>query len=457
MTIFRHAAIHRRSCPRITAGRRGVTIIEVLFAIGIAIVGLLGVIALIPVGTYHANRSLTSDSATRIGLAAQREFILRGYSSPDMWRGDFVGNDSPTDVTGWFPFLAPSASSKVTYMGFPLVPAPTAANSFSYSTGNTWVNANAAGQGYWNVPRGVHAFCIDPRLIATHTANHTIPASDRLVRFPYYLDNDSTTNSGQNYPRMRRISVAAAPTVFPNPAVVPNANDLTGPVTLAHANSIFISNDDLAIQVDDADKSVDPIPQMIEQLGNGAGPSVPVKQQYEGQYSWIATLAPKVGASNSASELYILSIVVFKQRSLALPGDNETTLPTERVVDFAVTSNGSTGSIEVRLAANADPTTGPVFAPEYLALSQGDWVLLQGATPAIPYFRWYQVIGAGGDAKASGNGMWERYVTLQGPEWLPATYPIPGATTAGQMVMVDGIVGVYQKTIRLETTSLWRN
>ncbi|HAY79796.1 MAG TPA: hypothetical protein DCY79_08320 [Planctomycetaceae bacterium] len=446
MTI-RQATIHRRSRLRITAGRRGLSIIEVLFAIGIAIVGLLGVIVLIPVGTYHANRSLTSDSATRIGLAAQREFVLRGYTSPDMWRGDFIAGNSPTGATNWFPFLAPSASTKVTYKGFPLVYA---------SNDNTWVNANSVGQGYWNVPRATHAFCIDPQLIATHTANHTIAATNRLVRFPYYLENASTTGSGQTYPRMRRISVATAPTPFPNPAIAATAGALTGPITLAHANSIFINNDDLAIQLDDADNSVAPTPQMIEQP-TGIIPAVPVKQQYQGEYSWIATLAPKVGASNSASELYILSIVVFKQRSLALPSDTDTTLPTERVVDFLTTTNSSTGSIEVRLAANAASAAGPAFAPEYLAVSQGDWVLLQGATPSIPYFRWYQVIGSGGDAKRDGNGFWEQYVTLQGPEWLPATYPVPGATTHGQMVIVDGVVGVYQKTIRLETTSLWRN
>ena len=450
--VIQRSTIHHSTRSRMVAVRRGLSIIEVMFAIGIAIVGLLGVIALIPVGTYHAERSLTSDSATRIGQSAQREFILRGYTSPDMWRGDFVNGDSPTGATGWFPFLAPSASSKTTYMGFPLTPA---ASSFSYATGNTWVNANSANQGFWNVPRGMHAFCIDPLLIATQTANHTVQASNRLVRFPYYLDDASTTGSGQNYPRMRRISVATAPTVFPNPAVLANANDLTGPITLAHANSIFVSHDDLALQIDEADKSVDPTPQMIEEPA-AVNPAVPIKQQYQGQYSWMATLAPKVGASNSASELYILSIVVFKQRSLTLPAPTDTTLPTERVVDFEVTSNGSTGSIEVQLAA--DPSINAAFTPEYLSLSQGDWVLLQGATPAIPYFRWYQVLGTGGDAKADGNGRWQRYVTLQGPEWLPATYPVvANPPTHGQMVIVDGIVGVYQKTIRLETTSLWRN
>ena len=82
--------------------------------------------------------------------------------------------------------------------------------------------------------------------------------------------------------------------------------------------------------------------------------------------------------------------------------------------------------------------------------------MLQGATPSTPYFRWYQVIGTGGDAKADGGGLWERYVTLQGPEWLPATYPVTGAATHGQMVIVEGIAGVYEKTIRLESTSLWR-
>ena len=65
---------------------RGVTVLEVLIAIGVAAVGLLGVILLVPLADHQMNRGLTLERANQVGANAFREFEVHGMHNPSNWR-----------------------------------------------------------------------------------------------------------------------------------------------------------------------------------------------------------------------------------------------------------------------------------------------------------------------------------------------------------------------------------
>ena len=71
------------------------------------------------------------------------------------------------------------------------------------------------------------------------------------------------------------------------------------------------------------------------------------------------------------------------------------------------------------------------------------------------FLDWYRIVGVGDvnppitNDTSIGN---DRFVTLHGPDW-------PTAVTAGQQVyatIVDGVTGVFQKSITLDGSSSWQ-
>ena len=118
------------------------------------------------------------------------------------------------------------------------------------------------------------------------------------------------------------------------------------------------------------------------------------------------------------------------------------------------------------------------MSAEALKLRSGDWVMLMQnlskGKPYSPLFRWYRVAesespywdgtqyleGRPIDHTIPGNqsrpGNFERDVTLIGPDWpwLATADSISGVPVI-YATLVTGVVAVYEKTIRLESSSLW--
>ena len=65
--------------------RRGVTLLEVLMSIGVVSIGLLGVVALIPVAGHEARQGVQNDAKALAGKRAFREFAVRGMADPSNW------------------------------------------------------------------------------------------------------------------------------------------------------------------------------------------------------------------------------------------------------------------------------------------------------------------------------------------------------------------------------------
>jgi len=88
--------------------RRGVSLMEVLFAIGVIAVGLFGVLALYPLGLNRVGQGTLADAAFREGQNAVQEFETRGMNRVDRWVQ--ADGSTPVLVPGTFdPRTRPAA------------------------------------------------------------------------------------------------------------------------------------------------------------------------------------------------------------------------------------------------------------------------------------------------------------------------------------------------------------
>ena len=65
--------------------KQGVTILEVLFSIGIVMMGLLGIASLIMVAGSQLTQGIRQDAITNLALSAEQEFESRNYNRADRW------------------------------------------------------------------------------------------------------------------------------------------------------------------------------------------------------------------------------------------------------------------------------------------------------------------------------------------------------------------------------------
>ncbi|MCH5375975.1 MAG: hypothetical protein JJ992_18555, partial [Planctomycetes bacterium] len=277
--------------------RRGSTLLEVMFSIGIVSVGLLGVLLVIPIAGSRTTRGTIADRADRMGRNAVRDFDVRLMRQPNTWTR--------------FNTLA----SPQVYVDYPARPTVSVPNP---PPGHPMISSRS--------------FCIDPLFISTHVYNAQqtgTPVDERTEFFPYYIPTANTET------RMQRISLRNQP----------NGNTGMG---VAQAYEVFMSGDDLVFDV----------PEDLNALPYQNFSTNATKRQSEGQFSWMATLTPQqdwlIDGSGSAqnTDLYILSIVVFHRRDMTMtmsytgadvPPDNE------RLVEVAAFDGSGYGGGDVLL------------------------------------------------------------------------------------------------------------
>lgn len=417
--------------------RRGVTIVEVLFAILITTVGLFGAIAVFPFASAQARRARLFDMMAVAGRSSFHDFDARGMRRPDMWLAWDQVNTS-------------------------FVPAMGVSNK-----------------------QVAESYCIDPRMIAAQTtyntagvpqllpfASYTGQLGGQCVQyFPYvepFLDGDKNSfrgtsenhadlnNNGNFDPLqfnplnktfdsslMRRITLRrSAGSLFP--------------MTLPQANSIFKIDDDLAYDRPDEDKSL-PATQSVIPL-SGALATVWGKRQSEGKISWLATLVPKFDISGVPGDEYVLSVVMLHDRPTDL--DRLDHLRERVVMGIWQDTNAATGGeIQLRVDYTNDESQ------EQLKLKPNDWVMVSGTYPVaalgayVTRYCWYRVSDCdpAPSAMKNTNGNiigYELYATLMGQDWNtnftspPGTYS--GVLPQVRVTIVQGAFAVYEKTVRLD-------
>lgn len=433
----------RRQPVRVRMARRGISLLEVLLSMFILTVGLLGVAALIPVGRYDLNQAAQADRGSTVGRAAFREVQIRDYLDQDRW---ITHDNLATDP--WFDFDDPDV--------WPLLSPLDAGNSV----------------------------CIDPLFVSRNvqlSIDTATPLPDDWLgeRFPYPLDNDPDpgydSTAYPNPPRMTRLTLRA----FPGGAF--QISDVV-------ADRVFRSQDDLVFD----EFAADPDGRPVQSFDLTSTP------QFLGNYSWLVTVSPVMGGaarmSSDRSE-FTVSVVVIQNRVLLEPsaaiGDRIGTAPSERTVyaDFIDNVGWRGGTVRLRLPVrDGDPNEAPAPAEQsdMPAVQPGQWIMLGAwlrdpmvffpdATAATPtptdlsldrraVFRWYQVTVANDlqyvDAANSVSGLpeWIQEVVISGADVWPVNEPFVNIyfdadedTTYPTLhaVIVDGVVGVYEKTVQL--------
>lgn len=396
--------------------RRGVTLLEVLFSIGIVAVGLLGVLVIIPLAGSRSTQGMIADGADRMGRNAVRMFDVQHMRDPTAWA-----------------YLVPT--TKLYHAYGKADPAAPALPTYLWKPGPA------------DLPRA-RSFCIDPLFISNQLASsgsNPIPVETRL--FPYYNEGFSASSPPAGVDaRLDRISLYAVP-------------GGTAGMSLEQAISIFMGSDDLVFSLG-TDRTAAPQQKFDSTSG---------KRQFEGKFSWMATLTPVFTALETdppsaikrdvAPERYVLSIVVLHRRDLALTsgGGSASEPDNERLVRVSSFASEGYGGGDVELATH-------VGRPECdLTCRVGQWVMLSAmvniapSTPT-PVFRWYRVMAVDEIQQASPTGPYTRNVTLQGFDWdniLRLQMLASPQATMTQATLLNGVVAVYEKTIELETSSMW--
>lgn len=403
--------------------RQGVTLLEVLFAILIASVALLGAIAVFPVALGTAKRGQVADLTSVAGQSAIHAFDAEYMRRPARW----LRWDTATSQPNFLP-----------------------------------VAFNESGNALFG-----RAFCIDPRGFEYNRQRDIAEGQDNSNLwswFPAVPETNPTPNAIPHSSRMVRLTLHNGNPAFPTTAV---------PMPFIQADKVFRIEDELIYERPD-DNSLP-----AQQLFTGGS-----RRQEEGRLTWMATLWPKVDARQLAAsttnpatidDKYVLSIVVFYNRTPDMEVPNNDDRPwnewTAKVLaaDF---HSGGVGGGEVTITTN-DPAQDPAFnAEEYVDVRRGSWLLLGRTIPTastpIQYFQWYRVSDAGDTVPAGGR--WQREVSLIGPDWpadlmprtvLSAYDPTTGAN-AGDLRLGDGVAEecdviivpnvahVYERTISLD-------
>jgi hypothetical protein len=426
------------------------TILEVLFAIMITSVGLLGAIAVFPVASEYARKGRLNDEVTVCADAAVHKMDAMGMRRPERWFA-FVDNgvNAPNTVGGALLTTAPA---------FPRT-----------------------------------SFCIDPRFTAQNVGNTSgnpywtyfpaFPRRPQAAAGPVSGPNDPDYTGNPGAPRMQRITLVygvpsgAAP-YLPNPF----------PMGRFQADLVFSFEDQLAYDRPGVQKgevaradNAEPAFQLYSpiKINNGAT-ILPGKREDEGKLSWMATLVPKIDRFTATLEdKYVLSIVVFYSRSpdLLIPNfaaPNKSANEWNAMILGTDFHSQGYGGGEVTITANN---------PDKLKMRAGDWLMLSGNVQAnvyedvggvqtlvprtVPMFKWYRISDADEDPYEQlpiGSGIWKRDVSLVGPDWdMQNVLPYSGGAPQGdfdgsgnpiyddvEVTIVPGIVAVSDRTVRLE-------
>ncbi len=437
--------------------RSAVTLVEVVFSIAVILIGLVGLVSVMPLAGYRAQEAVTMSIGASFGDAVLKEIQMRRWI-----RNLALIDYSTLEAVKYEPGLTTGPSLTLT-------------------------DANADP----NLHPKISAVCIDPLYIADRVDQNepflsVIGYNDAV--FPYYastplnaathdpLLNPSEPNPvaspGTNtwptaQPRMRRVGFGSL-SGFTRPFTFPD----TLIVGLEQARTIVESQNDVVF-TRPKDRSENARVNGLQAGGLEYGRRAP-----SGEYSWIATISPLPG-----NRFASVSVVVTRNRDRARdypstpetdPRDNGVN---ERIayVTFASGFSGGAGGT-VHLTSSANTAT---------SLVAGDWVMLSRRIPTVPtppppqlpyvdFHRWYRVVAVDGEPEEftplsstlletggaplpdpgfARTPVWRHKVLLDGPDWSFG-FPVPGSADGTFVdntfatIMTD-VVSVTERVIPL--------
>ncbi len=559
------------ACCHLPAAR-GISLIEVLFAMGILSVGILSLVMLIPLGAYELSESAKMDQSSTLGRASFRDLEVRAFLRPKLWVDTQLGClIDPTVPSGQrlvaYPYVPPivynmyakPAALQPVSVGSPqavgAVPDPSTAlyplpYNYPYTQGalsqplalpiNYPVPAAPTSPPTFYPPFAATdspVLILDPLMVATTGARYLTGQPNGAAQIPQYpvptaiyqwtdiqsFPYQPTYQAGA--PLVPRISVMSwplplfsggPPTAIAQQPIWPNtlpwitSNPWPGVslfyqpriMPLPLADRIFRSSDDLQYNAPDRDHD-----RPTALYANATA------QQSQGSFSWFVMISPNSSETDQSStsladplndptanlamvsamsgaKHFNVSVVICQNRSLDIPTALTANNPPGEWMVPAQVNGAGFGGGDVTLFAN-DANHGGWL----MSLHAGQWLMLSGINLSAevrlsgtnkmywPKFKtvanWYRIVAVD-DGSGLDTSLPYRNVTLNGPDWpvgiqLPPpvsfdqlSNPPPGVNYGPQYAqlmtdgtasiytfatIVDGVVGVYQKSITLDGDS----
>lgn len=374
---------------------KAATLLEVLFATVVLVVGLLGIATLIPFAARDAQEANNNNQALALGLAWADSFFARGFhkilpeTSEEAYRW-YWRNDPVLGPQSWQDFSTSPGGSYSQLSGTPI--------------GRQW---------------GAQPVCLDPYLMTSAVDTQLFDRGVKGYRaavFPYYddgydpLSNPTVATPGGtafDQPRMLRASLGY----------------FGGTLKLAPREliqGIFGSIDEVVADsyIDPAtetDVSRDlPATRLFVTGMNSANSKVALKSALEGRYTWMATVSPAEPFGNFNSADALISVVIMHKHKHSIDAGELPTAQGERLTVVQPLSGDFVGGAggRVRISCYSDIDS---------KLEIGSWIVLgrffeNSAGQCFPYFRWYRVVGMDGEPKVNGTA-WSREVVLDGPDF----------------------------------------
>ncbi len=386
------------------SARPGLSLLEVLISIGIITIGLLGTLAMFPVGAHKIGKANQYDRSTAVGQGAFHDIITRRLLRPD--------------ADAWVQ--------------------PNGGQQFVDGTGLGTTSPRGALRG--------EAFAIDPLWCSyVNDVDEGPHASLLRANFPVNPDapqSYTTTAPGTQWPAP---NIPGAPPLGRRTFAAAGG----GGIPSALAEMAFQSRDDLIFELPD-DRDL-PAKQLFKTFPPGdptasdypAGLSV-LHRQYTGDFSWMFTAVPK--SSSFGEDLYTVSVVVFHKRRL----DISPLKPPERMVQVDSNNNGTPGDIVGGYGGVEANLFVPAANRAYLEdIRAGEWVMLSASTANGPIFKWYRVTSTQDEIQDDGSGAFTRWVSLAGADLDPSTLgPV-------YVSLFEGAIAVFEKTMRVEGSSMY--
>ena len=486
--------------------RSAVTLIEVIFSIGVILIGLLGLLSILPLAGQRAQDSVGLSVAPVLASNVQAELNAEKFFNSNRLRSITTSNGlQPAwlDPEKKYTVLSPGESTGKGENEDPPV------NLLPISEGQTLTEpeylavVSEVELGYrkiWNPQNRtgflaerirMPSFCIDPLYTSLTNAPSAAETESGCYGgcFPYYKQtNDPTIDpstqgtaglANARQPRMFRVGV----TVRSNNAVKPFRNVTSGLRLTERQDDLSLTRPtDKTLPAQFGLKSG-----ITKVTSNGL---VYDRRIPSGEYTWLATVNPLRGGVYAS-----VSVVVLRKRVRAFNPWPLNTAPAtpngnpidERIafVSFANGFEGGAGGV-VHLISSANTVSN---------LKSGDWLMLSRFSSTgrdsntqldtvIDHHRWYRVVNVGTQAEELPNSpwgeVWRHKVTLDGPDWSFSSidnqpdivdsdqvfqptlhykpYVIPdGSGSAIDMplsghtyaTLVEGVVSVTERTIKL--------
>ena len=385
--------------------RHGLSVIEVLTSIVVALIGVFGVLAMIPFSVKQTQSGLDQDAATSMARNALANFEASGFNIKSEVGGFEVGGLSPSFQLNW--------------LDEGLNPVRTGTGTGTQAGSVT----NCGG-----------LLCIDP--LGITESDITESGDFASASFPFH--NESLPDNLVLPP-----SLPGGPLVIP---AVTLARPGGAPFSLADARRMFRLTDDLVFEQAD-----DPSVEDSDLLGPvqifNEGPGGLLNRQSNGTISWCALVHPQGAANSPGVENCKFYILAFK--------DRETTVdPSPMVTDGKMAAALVTSPITFGQAATVtvdDPANPIRFGDQ---VRRNDWVMLINRRSGNePVFSRTNISFARVANVSSDEAMGTSSLTLDGPDFLFTT-PTP-AENATYIVHLRDVVAVFPRTIKLEASSEW--